>query len=169
MRLQISTNKPLNNSLSYNKLEICGGDMLIEGFISIEDSGIPTFVIKQPEADWDEVLLSGFLTSIHEFCSLVLNSGNLSNIQFQEKQIFCSFASKLEIKFVLVAKKSIPNDIAEYCLHELQEQYTVFFTTKNKKKKKVTKTQSDKFSKSIAVPTIEKWETKALDLELMDD
>ncbi len=151
----------------YIKLEICGGDMLIEGFISIEDSGIPTFVIKQPDANWDEVLLSGFLTSIHEFCILALNSGNLSNIQFQEKQIFCSFASKLEIKFALVAKKTIPNDIAEYCLNELQEQYTVFFTTtKGNRKKKVTKTQSDKFAKSIAVPTIEKWETKALDLEL---
>ncbi|NPE09604.1 MAG: hypothetical protein GNW80_15060 [Asgard group archaeon] len=37
-------------------MEICGGDMLIEGFISIEDSGIPTFVIKQPDANWDEVL-----------------------------------------------------------------------------------------------------------------
>jgi hypothetical protein len=151
-------------------LEICGGDMLIEGFISIEDSGIPAFVIKQPDANWDEVLLSGFLTSINDFCSLALDSGNLSNIQFQEKQVFFSFSNRLEIKFALIAKNSIPNDIAEYCLNELQEQYTVFFTTKGKKKKKkVTKTQSEKFSKNVAVPTIEKWETKALDLKISDD
>lgn len=143
-------------------MEICGGDMLIEGFISIEDSGIPTFVIKQPDANWDEVLLSGFLSSINDFCSLALDSGNLSNIQFQEKQVFFSFSNRLEIKFALIAKNSIPNDIAQYCLNELQEQYTVFFT-KGKKKKKVTKSQSEKFTKNIAVPTIEKWETKALD------
>ncbi len=138
--------------------------MLIEGFISIENSGIPTFVIKQPDANWDEVLLSGFLSSINDFCKIALDSGSLSNIQFQEKQVFFSFSNKLEIKFALIAKNSIPNDIAEYCLNELQEQYTVFFTTKGKKKKKVTKTQSEKFSKSIAAPTIEKWETKATKL-----
>lgn len=137
--------------------------MLIEGFISIDDSGIPTFVIKQPNANWDEVLLSGFLSSVNDFCKLALNSGSLSNIQFQEKQVFFSFSNRLEIKFALIAKNSIPNDIAEYCLNELQEQYTVFFTTKvKKKKKKITKTQSEKFSKNIAAPTIEKWEAKAL-------
>ncbi len=139
--------------------------MLIEGFISIDDSGIPNFVIKQPNANWDEVLLSGFLSSINDFCKLALNSGSLSNIQFQEKQVFFSFSNRLEIKFALIAKNSIPNDIAEYCLNELQEQYTAFFTTKvKKKKKKVTKTQSEKFSKNIAAPTIEKWEAKALKL-----
>ena len=139
--------------------------MLIEGFISIEDSGIPTFVIKQSDANWDEVLLSGFLSSINDFCKVALDSGSLSNIQFQEKQVFFSFSNRLEIKFALIAKNSIPNDIAEYCLNELQEQYTAFFTTKvKKKKKKVTKTQSEKFSKNIAAPTIEKWETKALKL-----
>lgn len=139
--------------------------MLIEGFISIEDSGIPTFVIKQPDANWDEVLLSGFLSSINDFCKVALDSGSLSNIQFQEKQVFFSFSNKLEIKFALIAKNTIPNDIAEYCLNELQEQYIAFFTTKvKKKKKKVTKTQSEKFSKNIAAPTIEKWETKAMKL-----
>ena len=75
--------------------------ILIEGFISIEDSGMPTYVLKLPEAKWDEVLLSGFLTSINDFCKIALDSGYLSNIQFQEKQIFFSFSKKLNKKYVL--------------------------------------------------------------------
>ncbi|NHJ39556.1 MAG: hypothetical protein FK731_05935 [Asgard group archaeon] len=120
---------------------------------------MPTFVLKKPEVNWDEVLLSGFLTSISDFCDLALNSGNLSNIQFQEKQIFFAFSSNGDFKYVLITKKKMPVDIAEYCLNELQEQYSIFFS--KSKKKKITKTQTEKFSKGIAFPTIEKWESEA--------
>ena len=137
--------------------------MLIEGFISMEDSGIPTFAVKHPDAKWDEVLLSGFLSSINDFFKQALDSGYLSNIQFQEKQVFFSFSSRLKIKFALIANKLIPNNIAEYCLNELQEQYMTFFI-EGKKMKAITESQSEDFSKNIAYPTIEKWETKAMDL-----
>ncbi|NHJ31735.1 MAG: hypothetical protein FK732_02625 [Asgard group archaeon] len=121
---------------------------------------MPTYVLKLPEAKWDEVLLSGFLTSINDFCKIALDSGYLSNIQFQEKQIFFSFSKKLNKKYVLITKKKMPSDIAEYCLSELQEQFYTFFV-KGKKKKKITKTQTEKFSQGIAFPTIEKWESEA--------